>query len=210
MRCPLIPCGVVYQLVGRHFVHEVVVLVVGVLVEEIGAHFLHIVALGVYLHALHGLEMQIAVETAFEGLHVFPFKVAQMHIAARYYEVAEQKYYQCEDYRAVQIGAEHALVAYAASKYGHCLAVAGHARREEQHGHKDEQRTVQVDKVGDEIAVVLKYNFLQRSVVLQEIVEFLRHIEGDDYDYNERQCQQEGFYVFPQYIAVKSLHQLLL
>ena len=92
------------------------------------------------------------------------------HISERYQEVPECQHYQRHYCRPVQIGPQHAPVAYAAPQYGNDFCVARQFRSEEYHTDKDEQRTIQVYKSRYEVQVVFKGDFLQRSISAKEVV----------------------------------------
>ena len=183
--------GVVYYLVGAYTLFQFSVLVVGVLLEEYGTLLVDVVVERTNLHTHSRLEVQVAVEAALRSVDVLVLEHLELYVAARYDEVAYEQNSYGENQRAVQIGPQHTSVADAAAQNGDNLCVAGHLRCEEQRRDKHKQRAVQVEEVGDEVEIVFEYNFAYRGLVLDEVIQFFRHVERDDNDDDKYQPQQE-------------------
>ena len=198
--------GVVLNAGAGDAVYQLVLVVVNVAVELVDAKSLGIEALGIYLCAMLGLEVNVAEVVLLASVDVVAFELGKAPVVDGDDEVAEDKHYQRHDGRAVEVGPHESPVADAAAEDGDDLGVAGHLGGEKDDADEDEERTVEVDEAGDEVEVVAINNLPQRRMAAEEVVEFFRYIECDDDDYDERHRHEEGLQVLQQDVPVKFWH----
>ena len=133
---------------------------------------------------------------------VFVFKFIKCPVVHRNKEVAESQHNNGHDGSTYHVRPQHPAVADAATQDGNNFGIAGHLRGEENHADEDEQWAVEVDKARDEIEVIRKNDFLERSVSAKEIVKFFRYVEGDNDDNDKCHRQQKSLQILEQYVSV--------
>lgn len=163
---------------------------------------LHIEALGIDLHVGSRLEVDMAVIASTHSLDVLVLKLGEISVAPRNDKVAENEHNQGYYRGTMKVGPQHTPIADTAAQNSDDLRVSCQLGSEEYHGDKDEQRTVEIDKSGDEIAIVVEHNLAKRSIVGEEIIQLLRHVEGDDDDDDQRHGEKKRGKIFLQDVAV--------
>ena len=93
------------------------------------------------------------------------------------------------------------MVTHATGQNGDYLAVARQLRGEENHRDEDKERAEHIHEVGDEVQVVVKDDFSDRHLILEEVIQLLRQVEHDgnthDEHNREEECAEElAYYVF--------------
>ena len=92
----------------------------------IDCHGARVVAFGIYLHALLGLEVNVAEIAGTQTVDILVFELGKRTVVDRYEETAEDKHHQCHDDRTVEVRPQHAAVADAAAQNGYYLGVTCH------------------------------------------------------------------------------------
>lgn len=129
--------------------------------------------------------MDVVVETSLGGVDIFALKLLEVNVAFWYDEVAYEENAHGQNESSVQIRSKHASVAYTAAEDGDYFGVSGHLRGEKECGDENEQRSVEVEEVGNEVKVVLEDYLFQRCLVLEEVVKLFGNVEGYDDDDDE-------------------------
>ena len=87
------------------------------------------------------------------------------------------------------VGEHHSFKAHARREHGNDFGVLRQLRGKENHGDEDEERTEQIRIIRNEVQVIVKYDSLQRSLIVDEMVDILIYIE---YHRNgDNQCDSE-------------------
>ena len=90
-----------------------------------------------------------------------------------------------------------------AGEYGHNLRVGCHLRGEEDNRYEHEQRAEHVHEVWNEIDIIVKDDSLERSFLLDKVIDSLADVEDDDDADDQKQRHEERAYELADYIFVK-------
>ena len=88
-------------------------------------------------------------------------------------------------------------------EYGDYFRIGSHLGRKEDHRYEYEHRTEHIHEVRDEVQVVVKDDGLERSFLLNKVINPLADVEDDDDADNQKQRHKERAYEFTDYICVK-------
>jgi hypothetical protein len=91
---------------------------------------------------------------------------------------------------------------------GNYFRVLGHFSREPDHGYEYDHRREHIAVEQDEINVIFEYYFRSRSVIFDELAQFIREIEHRSQQHDHRQHKKEGSEKFANYISVKNFQHL--
>jgi len=97
-----------------------------------------------------------------------------------------------------KIRPQHPVITYPTAENGNDLRFGGHLRSEINHGNKCEQVTEKVDKIGDEIQVIIKNDGIERGFFGNEFIDIFGKVENN-YDHDQqrnsiKKCPQEFLY----------------
>ena len=205
---PEVGGGVEGDVVGLLAAHQTAFGINLLAAELVGLETYDVVALGVDLYALLGLEVEVGVVVGGFRLDILLLEGDEPPVGVGNDEIAEDEDGHGHDDSAIDIGPQHAPVAHTGTQDGHGLAVARHLRGEENDGDEDEQGTVEVDKARNEVEVVDGNDLPEGGVMLEEFVEFLAHVEGDDDNDDKGKCQKKGLQVLAQNVAIQALQMM--
>jgi hypothetical protein len=107
-------------------------------------------------------------------------------------EIGQVKRHQTQENRRYQIREQKPPETDPAAQNGNDLTVGRHFGGEKYDRNKGEKITEKVDKIGYEIEVIRKNDFLQRRFFFDEIINLLRNIEYNDNDYQQRYGKEKG------------------
>ena len=95
------------------------------------------------------------------------------------------------------------MVTHAACQDSYNLTIACYFGRKEYHRNEYEQRTEHIHIIGDKIQVIVKHDLVDRSLILKEIIQFLRQIEHHSNTHNQHNRKEECAQEFANNIFVE-------
>ena len=114
----------------------------------------------VYVHPRADLLVNIHVGRGFWILDILPFKGKFTPVGIGNDEITEDERHQAEDDRRYHVREQHPAEADPVAENGNDLRICCHSRSKENNRDKYEEITEEVDKIGDEIQVVVEDDFI--------------------------------------------------
>jgi len=151
------------------------------------------------------LELDITGVLRREMLDILIREGEHMLTALRNHPAAQPYAQHAQHRRRDGIGHHEPVKTHTRCLHGDDLGVAREFGSEEDDGYEDEQGTEHIHIIGDEGQVVLEDDLVQRNLVLEEIIHFLRQVKDDGDRKNEHDREKERAQEFLDDIPVYPL-----